>query len=437
MRFRFAAAALAMLLLAGCDRKPESASPEAGDFALSLGLEAPGAQLMRLDLPAAALVAIQRADKGDIRVLDAQGRPLSMAFIAPDATQLARVHLSAIPFGGESAAASRSPVSIRVDQDRNSVHVEADGGKAEGPAHSVVFDSRAIKDSVVAIALDASLPKQHPIAVSVATGPDLKTWEPLAERLLFRPGDGTDLLGGNRLALPPGDLRDRYLKVSWQDKALDITGATLFTTSVPPRPRISVPVTGLKLSDPHTITLAFPPGLKPAAIELRMTGKDGVVPVRMLGRDTAEAPWTPLAMASLRQGRAGVTLESGGGPTRLVKIEADRRSAGFSRVPEIVLSYEPVALAVAFNGDGPYRLLVGNAAATPVVFPLASLTNGRERLGTAQVVGAKQNVTVALENGGSGSGPQLRVVALWAALLAGVALLGYAAFVLMRANNAR
>ena len=226
MRFGLAPA-LAMLLLTACGRQPDSASPRAEGFALSLEVEAPGAQVMRVDLPAAALVAIKREDKGDIRVLDAHGRPLSMAFVEPDAAQTGRVHLDAIPFGGESGGDRRAPVSIRVDQGGNSVQIQAEGSKAQSPEHSVLFDSRVIRDSVVAIALEAALPKQRPVTVWISAGQDLKSWEPLAEQLLFRPNDGPGLLGGSRISLPASQLHRRYLRVSWQDKELAITGATL------------------------------------------------------------------------------------------------------------------------------------------------------------------------------------------------------------------
>ena len=428
-----------LLLAAGCDTRHESATPDMRDFALSLKVEARGAQVQRVDLPPAALVAIRRADKGDIRVIDAQGRPLSMAFVTPAPAQQNRIRLKAIPFDGPAGGGDRaSPVSVRVDQQGSSVRVQADGGPMPGYGSAVLFDTRAIQDSAVSLSLEATVPKQRPVAVSSAAGQDLTVWEPLAEQVLFRPGDGPDLLGGGRIILPPVVLRGRYLRAAWQgEPRLRITGASLVTSSVPPPPRLAIPAKGGELANPHSLSFEMPTGLRPAALQVRMTGKDGVLPVRLLGRDTSELPWTPLAVTSLRQDGAAALLETGDGPSRFLKLEADPRSAGFSQAPAIAVQYAPVTLAIAFNGAGPYRLLVGNPLAKPAAFALSELTTLTGGLPAAQVVGASAKAIVEVGKPASGSGVAPRVVALWSALLAGVALLVYAALRLMRANATR
>lgn len=431
-------AALALLLLgAGCGRQQESADLKAQDFALSLKVEASGAQVLRIDLPAAALVAIRRPDKGDIRVVDAHDRPLSMAFIAAGAARQSEVHLDAMPFGAPDGDERPAPVSVRVDRDGSSVNIQSGTSETGAPGHGVVFDTRNVRETATGLSLEAIVPKQKPVRISIATGKDLKSWEPLAERVLFRPGDGPELLGGNRIALPPVALQGHYMHVVWQgEPELSISGATLFTSITPPRPRISIPASGLTLTDTHMLDFSMPPGAMPAAMRVTMTGNDGVVPLRLLGRDTAETPWTPLAMASLRQGATGALLEIGERPLRLIRLEADPRSAGFSQAPKVELHYAPITLAVAFNGAGPYRLLVGNGEAKPATFALSDLTNATGPLAEARVIGAKPDVAVELGGGGHASMPSPRLIALWLALLAGVALLAYAAFRLMRSNSA-
>jgi hypothetical protein len=424
------------LLVAGCGQKDEAADPQPQDFALSLKVEASGAQVSRLDLPAAALVAIQRADKGDIRILDAQGRTLSTAFIEPGAAQQERIHLNAIPFGGK-AVEGHAPISVRVEQKGGSVSVHAEGEEARDPERSVLFDTRAIKGTAISLALETDLPKQRPVTIYLAAGGDLKGWEPLVERVLFRPGEGPDVLGGNRIALPPVELRGRYLRAAWQGgPPLNVTGATLVTSTTPPPPRVMIPAAGLALADSHTVAFSLPPGSMPLALRVAMTGRDGVVPVRLLGRDAAEAPWTPLAIASLKQGGAGATLDLHEGPAHFLKLQADSRSGGFSQVPSVTFEYAPVALAVAFNGNGPYRLLVGNAAAQPSTFALSDLTSQTGPFATARIIGAQTGVTIMARDDATMSRTSPRVVALWVALLAGVAVLAYAAFRLLRANNA-
>lgn len=429
---------LALLMLAtGCGKAEGDTEPPPHEYALSLKVEAPGAHLSRIDLPAAALIAIQRADKGDIRIVDAQNRPLSMAFVEPSAAPQDMVHLDAIPFG-TTRANRASPVLVRVDQAGRSVRVQAENGETNDAGHNVLFDTRKVRNPAISITLDTTLPKQKQVTVSISAGADLKTWEPLAEQVLFRPGDGAELLGDSRISLAAPNLYGRYLRASWSgDAQLNITGATLTTSRNPPRSRVFITTKGLRLADTHTVIVHIPTGLTPTAMQVTMTGKDGVIPVRLFGRDNAETPWTLLALASLKQEAPGAVLEIGERPMRHLKLEADARSAGFSKVPTVVLQYAPVTIAAAFNGDGPYRLLVGNAVAKPAAFALSELANKNVPLGAARVVDAQTQVAVEVGNDEDNSGLAPRVIALWAALLAGVLLLGYAAFKLMRANTAR
>lgn len=432
------AAFVLFLLLSGCGRPDGTAEPKTQDFALSLKVEASGVQVQSVALPAAVLTAFKRPDKGDIRIVDAHDRPLSVAFVEPNAEQRNSIHLDAIPFGSPTVAGRTGPFSVRVDQRGGSVSIHADGSEAEGFQPGVVFDTRNVRDPAVGIALDAVLPKQRPVTMSIATGPDLKLWEPLAEQVLFRASDGSGLLGGSRIDLPSAHLRGRYLRATWQGgPEVRISGATLFTSSVPVVPPISIAVRGLELADQHSLTFSVPSALMPRAMRVRMTSSDGVMPVRLLGRANAEAPWALLAMASLKQGGPGALLEIGDGTARMLRLEADPRSAGFSGPPSIDLQYAPVILAAAFNGDGPYRLVVGNSEAQPKAFALSDLSNISGPMAEAHIVGALPPVAIDLNRSAGLSSFPLKIVALWTVLLAGVALLAFAAFRLMRTNDNR
>lgn len=437
MRRRSISAMALWLCVAACGERDSGRGPEAHDFALSLEVAAPAAQVLRVDLPAAALVAIRRPDKGDIRIVDARGRPLSMAFAGSEAARQGQARFNAIPFNGRIEDDRPAPVSVRVDRAGDSVSVRTGSGPSAGSDQAVLIDTRAMRETAVSIAPEARLPGQRPVTVSVAVGTDLRHWEPLAEHVLFRPGEEPGLLGGSRIPLPPVGLQGRYLRLSWHgEPELTISGATLFTSRIPPRPRVSIPARGLALTDAHHLDFTIPPGVMPAAMRVVMTGKDGVIPLRLLGRDNAEAPWTLLAMGSLRQGGEDVVLEMGEATVHRFRLEADTRGAGFSQVPKMELQYSPIALAVAFNGVGPYRLLVGNASAEPANFVLSDLTNLATPMGGARVIGARSDVAIELDTDKAGASPPLRLIALWSVLLLGVALLAYTAIKLMRANAA-
>ena len=430
------AALAAVLLVSGCSNPDGGAEPDIHDFALSLKVEAKGVQVQRIALPAVALAAIRRPDKGDIRIFDAHDRPLSIAFVEPNTARQSRIHVDAIPFGGPMIAGRASPLSVRVDQRGGSVSIHADGSERDELQPGVVFDTRNISDPAVGISLDAALPKQRPVTVTIATGSDLKEWEPLAEQVLFRTGDSPDLLGGSRIDLPAVDLRGRYLRAAWRGESqISISGAILFTSSIPDASPISIAVRGLALADSHGLSFSVPSAVMPKAMRVRMASSDGVMPVQLLGRENAEAPWALLAMASLKQGGPGARLEIGNASARLLKLEGDSRSAGFSKTPSVELEYEPVIVAAAFNGDGPYRLVVGNPAARPKAFALSDITNAPGPLPEARVIGAQPLVAIDLDKSAGLSSFPLKVVALWTALVAGVVLLAFAAYRLMRANE--
>lgn len=437
MRLRLGAALAIILLMSACNRMEREGEPAVSDFALSLKVDAPGAQVQRVDLPAAALIALRRRDGGDIRIVDAHDRLISIALIEPDAVQRGRVHLDAIPFGKIVEEEDvDAPLSVRVDQQQGVVSIRAEGGAAAPGESAVVFDSRRIDQTVTGIALDAELPPSQPVKVSIAKGSDLKVWEPLSEQILFRAGDGPEFLGGSRISLPPSVLKGQFLRISWhKTPGIRIFGGTLFTAAGPETLRVPIEARGAELSDSRSLVLAVPSGVMPKAMCVRMTGSDGIMPLKLYGREASEHPWTLLAMASLKQGGPGTVLEIGGMPARFLKLAADRRSAGFSKPPAIAFEYDPIILAAALNGDGPYRLLVGNSAAEPKRFALSELTDARGPLPRARVTGAPPQVAIALAPSGREPFLAPRTIALWSALLAGVAVLAFAAYRLIKAND--
>ncbi|MFI4982065.1 MAG: DUF3999 family protein, partial [Nevskiales bacterium] len=420
--------AIALLLAASCSGKEGDPAAGPGSFALSLPVEpAPDAQVQRVDLPAQAIVALKRADSGDIRVFDARGKPLSIARLAEDPAKFSTVHLSAIPFNAKEGAESAPSVSVSVTQSDHAVTVDTGGGHEAAQQSGVLIDTRQVKEPAVDLTLDATLPAQRPVTMSVKASSDLKAWEPLAEQVLFRPGDGPALLGSGAIDLHGEKLEHRYLLVSWSSSAnATVTGATLRTAPNPPPQRIAIPVNGLKLGDGHVLQFALPPSPAPAAMRLTMTGQDGVVPVSLFGRNATEQPWTPLAVGVLRQNDGAARLAAG--DLREFKLEADARSAGFSQAPRLEFQYEPVGLLVAFNGAGPYRLAVGNAAASPAFLNAADLTAQTGPYATACVESGGQLAPIQLQASGGDTPFGKRKLLLWGTLLLGVAVLAVAAY---------
>lgn len=434
---KWGAAFAAVLTLTACGQQPKSTALAPGDFALSLPVEAAAVgQVQRVELPAAAIIAMKRADKADIRIFDARDRPLSIALLENGDEKLRETYFKAIAFPMRTDAQADRSISVRVDQDGQAVRVDTAGSPSAALNQAILLDTRKLAEPVAAITLDAAVPVQRPITISLSVGGDLKTWQPLAEHVLFRPGEGTELLGSGRISLPGAILRGQYLRVNWSGTTdARVIGAKLFTATSRIPQRVAIAALGPKLSDAHHLRFSVPTGVGPSAIRITMTGQDGIVPVRLLGRSAPDEPWVPLAMASLKQDSGGALLELGETMLREFSLEADPRSAGFSAVPKLELQFETISLLAAFNGAPPFRLAIGNAAAKPVYFSASELTRTPGPYPQARVAGGNTNIVINVMNAGGNKRFTPRVLALWSALILSAAVLTFAAYRLFRANT--
>lgn len=414
---------------------PSTPGPDKTDgFALTLPVkpsEDKGVQ--RIELPPAAVAALQRDDAGDVRILDRDGRPLSLALAdtAARAEGLRTVPLEAMPIAMPKPD-KKAAVSVRVDQATQSVTVDAVDREAEAESHpdaALLFDTRKLDDPVLALELEASLPKGLLLEVSVAASGDLKSWEPLGSKVLLGTADKPDL----HIGMPGLPLTDRYVRLSWQvADGVKITGAKALTARIPPPRPMVFATKGAQLDDDRTLRFHVPLGV--TLIGVRITGQtgEGIVPLALSGRNLPEEPWQPLAQGALRNGSTA-QLDFPTIHLAEYRVIADPRSPGFATMPRVELLTAPIVVLAAFNGNPPYTLKLGNAAAQSAYFERSELL-GRPRsdaaLPEAQVsAGPAAPLNISASSDGLFS---LRKLALWAALLAAVGVLGFAAWRLMR-----
>ena len=431
---------IALSLLAACqgEKQTDSRGPE--DFNFTAMVEPQGsAALQRIEVPAAMLVAIKREDMGDIRVFDGRGKALSIARLetaAPGTQQSVTVPL--YPIAGTAAASGGPAVSITIAQPGQTVSVEAGGSAAGSDTAATLLDTRAILEPAIALVLDADLLAQMPVNFTLEASGDLKAWEPLGDKVLFSPGEGQAPLGGARIALPGVDLAKRYLRLSWKAApGIAVRKAEVVTAKAAPPPRVSLATMGARLDDAHNLRLSAPSPAPLAAITLTATDADGVVPIKLYGREANERPWMPLSAATLRPGGKPALLELGGAHYAQYRIEADERSAGFSEVPKLQLEVEPLTLLTAFNGQPPFRLAAGNAMAEGKLFAPSDLAEPEVLAGELPMakVEATPPPVIALDAGRADSPFTPGKLVLWGALLLGTAVLAFGAIRLLRANQ--
>lgn len=466
-------AAAALSLCTGVAQAAADAnSPAAYAIRVPVTLAA-DAPLQRVMLPAEVLVRLQSPGYADVRLFNGAGQPVPMALagVAAASAPEESVVLSAYPIlggHGTPGQAGLEGLSLRIEERQGQRVVQIDTAATTttaGPAtpqavRGALLDARNVQLPVARMALDVDLPAGQPVTFRVQASKDLKHWQPLAETVLYRADAAAaptapGRLGNEQIDLQRADLKGHYLRVTWGDAAVTLRGATLATsTQTGPRARVSaslaVPPLG---NNPRELVFALPFATPIAALAITPPGSNVLIPVRVLGRNHREQPWSPLAsavvykMATDGKEQASGPVELGGASVREIKIEADPKTPGFAAAPALALQFEPAQLVFLASGQGPFTLaagLPGATAAASAFLPLASLVPGYQPAQENQLPVALADVARADITGGqpadgalvpaaaASGGISTRSAVLWGVLLAGVAALGLMAWLLLR-----
>ncbi|MDH4417408.1 MAG: DUF3999 domain-containing protein [Acidovorax sp.] len=465
------AAAALSLCAGGVQAAADANSPAAYAIRIPVALAA-DAPLQRVMLPAEVLVRLQSPGYADVRLFNGAGQPVPMALagVAAASAPEESVTLPAYPILGAASAgaAGLEGLSLRIEERQGQRVVQIDTAGTAGPAatqtvRGALLDARNVQLPVARMALDVDLPGGQPVTFQVHASKDLKQWQPLAETVLYRADAAAaptapGRLGNEQIDLQRADLKGHYLRVTWGDAAVTLRGATLATSSKPGlRERVSanmaVPLLG---NNPRELVFALPFATPVAALAITPPGSNVLVPVRVLGRNHREQPWSPLASAvvyKMTMGgkeQASGPVELGGVSVREIKIEADPKTPGFAAAPALALQFEPAQLVFLASGQGPFTLaagLSGASAAASAFLPLASLVPGYQPalenqlpvaladVARADITGGKPADGALVPAAAASGGISTRSAVLWGVLLAGVVALGLMAWLLLRQNK--
>jgi Protein of unknown function (DUF3999) len=443
----------------------------AASYTLRLPLNvAANAALQRLILPAEALVRLQSNNYSDVRVFNSQGQsvPIALASVAAHMqTQQAQVTLQAYPIMGEKGVLSTfgsEGVSLRIEERQGTrvVQIDTAASKANAKAENkniqgVLLDARAVLAPAVSIDLDVDLPVAQPITFNVQASKDLKNWRSLSDTVLYRAAESaaSGELGSQRMSLSFSDLKDHYLRITWQGETAQsapvlVRGATLTTSqSNSSKSRVSALIVTPALTSAHELSFALPFATPLAALKIKAPGANVLIPVRVLGRNDRNQAWTLLASTVLYNivtngtEQSSSAVELGGIAYKDIKIEADKKTAGFSAAPEVSALFEPTQVIFLASGSAPFTLAAGLSGAASAYLPLPSLMPGYQSGQENALPMASLNVpahalnapAVAAQN--SVNTPPTRSLVLWVILLAGVVLLGLMAWSLMKQSKAK
>ncbi|AMO92814.1 hypothetical protein CFter6_0083 [Collimonas fungivorans] len=452
MRAVICAAALSVAGAAWPAADPNSSQ----SYALHLPLAfAPDAPLQRLILPAQVLVNLQTGGLGDVRIFNAKGQPLAIALSDSASlrqTEKRKIELKSSPIMGSADLTDIAASSLRIEeqQGKRIVQIESSPAGAAAPAKKVLgalLDTRAIDDPVVSLALDVDLPDAQPITFDVQASKDLKYWRSLAETVFYRAEAGSSGLGADHIELPAADLKDQYLRITWTDTAgrtapVVMRSATLTTArGVSSTARVTAALAQPVLDNPHTLRFSLPFATPVAALKIKPAGDNVLLPVRVLGRQDVGQPWTMMTASVIYKLQTAGKLQTSAAielpPTayREIKIEADKKTQGFSAPPEITLEFEPVQVVALVNGPAPFTLAAGLANATSPYLPMQSLMPDYRPAQENSLPLAQADGATALVPASAGrDGMPTRNIILWAVLLLAALALAAMAWVLLKQN---
>lgn len=427
-------------LLAGCSAQDQGNPADPSGYAVRLAVTpAPGGSVQRIDLPAEALAALRSPNRADIRVFDVAGTPLSMAITGPAGGRAAldTIRLAAFPIVGPAGALAAEDAELRIEQrdgDRVVTVVQGPAGSAKAVTLGALFDTRAIAAQAHSLRLDAVLPPQQPVNFSVEISDDLADWIPVGGKILYRREAGqAGTLGPEAIPLDDITLKDRYLRVTWTSPQRLLAPVELRAALVGVSRRLdaderpAIATSPPRRIDAHDIRFALPRPAILAGVTITPTAGEMLVPVRLFGRNAPDQSWTHIGAGSLRAG-SDAPIDLAGAAFSDYRIEADRRTPGFTAVPKLELLFEPARLAVLFDGKPPYTLATGAAQAESRYLAIGELIPGyrlgaEDRLPVAVVGGSATPLLTLADADERLFSP--RKALLWGLLLLGVAALGF------------
>ena len=433
---------------------PVLAVEKAEDFAWQATLQTPVAgPWFQLDLPLPAVLAARHNDLRDLRVQNAQGQFLAYSLLQPAAEyrQAEQSHgVRWFPLQAEQAATGLPP-GLRIESSSTGTLVEVQPSIPSGsqplPRQGWLLDASAIQAPLVRLSLDWDGTEGFQ-RFAVESSDDLQHWQVVGDYQVARLSFAGDRIEQREIKLPA--LRSRYLRLLWRSPAVapELSAVQLVSVQegyVEPPLLWSEPLPAQPL-DAQSYQWQLPRALPVQALRLPLSDANSLVPVRVQGRVDTTRPWAAVAQGVLyrlpQQGREvrEEELRLPGWPLSELRVQVDARGGGFSSAPQLQYALSGQRLVFLARGEGPYRLLLGNAKAAPVELPLATLMPGysseqlRELPKATLLLPAAQAAPEQTQSGAVAGEAQAdwQRLALWAVLLAGVLLLGGMAYSLLR-----
>jgi len=417
----------------------------------------------RFTLPAETYRGVTRADLGDLRVFNGAGEPVPYAFVPlRPATHKPAVHAAKLfPLRGEEAKGLDS-VHVRIHHGKGGTTIDVSSnpgaGKAPRKLLGYILDPGELKVPFEALTLDWRSRGGFTGTARVEGSEDLKYWRTLAgaATVLYLEHAGQRL---ERRRIELAGARARYLRISFHGVPADFV---LKGVRVELRPGRAEPAREWLVLLGRAVTdrpgeYEFDTGGHFPVDRLRfaLPQQNTVAQVQVLARYRTETRrgsedrWQPMTSGTLyrlsRNGTEVTNADLAVGPSasRHWRLKVDQRGGGLgSGEVRLEIGWVPHEVVFAARGAGPFTLAYGMKIAKPGALPITAVLPGYKEgeaiaLKTASLTGMapagprttsgfSEYVKEAVDSG------QAKKWALWGALVAGVLLLVWMAFALLR-----
>jgi len=413
----------------------------------------------RIELPFEAYRDTRR-DLGDLRVLNAKGEAVPLAFVGeavPEREKPVNVRLpqfAVTTLAPSTAASGRVEIHVRTSPDGTLRYVESRSPTARAltmiprPA-AYLLDASKVEFPVGALVFDWEVKQGAEIVkVNVEASDDLQGWRTVASRAaLVRLEQAGQSLGQNQVALR--GVKARYYRITWDGspfvlKAVDAESAPKNARQQDPRKVTTATATRTKDGDfvydlgarlpVEAIRVVFPDVNSVAPFDIAVRDARGLPPT---GTGFENGAWRTVTSATFyRISRQGVEiasqpLEIGVQSAREWRLHPQVKSAGDGQPPTLEAQWRPAELVFVAKGEGPFALAFGDKDARATAIPVSSLIPNYER-------GAERKLPMATVGAVTTAPPppppaQLfgqspKKLALWAVLIGAVLLLAFMAY---------
>ncbi len=444
------------------------ASDLPGDYRHALPLTVSGKEsVVQLRLPKDVYLHARTADLRDLRLFDAQGNKLAFSLQEPlPRAERSRRDLPVRLFGVQTARPAGSLADTDIEVQRSgdgtvlsvSARARPAAGAADGGIDTLVLDLGAGAAAATVDALRFTLPagvSHYNARVVLEVSDDLKRWDTVGETdLSWLVNERSETLASDRMAFEARAFR--YARLSWrQGKPLQFAAITaespLDTALAPQVERLLIQPKPGRFATDHVYPASVAIPAQRIGLDL---GEQNVVMPAQLGRyvelpdrqggKTSTWQFEPLTAGTFYQLTQGGKRRASGDISITPAHQAEwvlRTEAAGAAAPALRLSWTPSTVVFLANGKPPYRLAFGRADAKPGESSLAQVAPGFSPAEIAAlesaVAGPLQTSTAAVAEGPGAAekaadAARTRMFALWGALLAGVGVLGFMAWRLVK-----